>query len=611
MLSLKATSPILFGSFNAEKLDFASYKKKVTFVPDGNYLTLRIKRNGNFLNFTWQVRFNYRKTFTDGHVTRGLKYYCLGDLHELTQSKARELTKTCVEFVKKNKRLPVVKRNLIYTAVSVDGSQSYKFCDFMNFNHTTNDLSEDEINGLHAYNMRSKSYRVSPMLNVLVTELKTTTERVYCYSLADYGSVSYSIRIGRVDKITLSTAKRIVDYINSKLAVNNSNLSRKTICQMAIQDFFRIQLKERSSHKNVIDTIENYAYPVYSVKKKIYITDEAVGPIFDKYNSLVHNGMSDALKNCKFSECSWKVVLESWYAMWSKSVGQEYHKYIYKLINKYTSFLYEYDVQSIVEQHLLNHVVLSLNAINPNIARKLLNALCQVMDYAVALDFLTSNSLPSLKTVVRKLPTVPVKSLDPYNLKNEIYLFFKDYVSKMNTKYQIIIELLFYTLLRTSELLKTRKDHLFLSTDDSSMGRLKTVLNKTLNEFSIPLTTYAQKLFKLYQDRDNTDSVYIFPKCTNTELPISNRMVNFALSSTECHMLSLHGIRSVGASFFAEHTDRIPYEVGMACLQHKYSSRVHLIYDRTFLYKPRMQAMQIWSDFLQAAIGEYSVLFKF
>jgi len=47
-------------------------------------------------------------------------------------------------------------------------------------------------------------------------------------------------------------------------------------------------------------------------------------------------------------------------------------------------------------------------------------------------------------------------------------------------------------------------------------------------------------------------------------------------------------------------------------LQHTYASKVHMAYDRTFLYKPRINAMKLWGDFLQEAIGKKdSVLYGY
>ena len=136
------------------------------------------------------------------------------------------------------------------------------------------------------------------------------------------------------------------------------------------------------------------------------------------------------------------------------------------------------------------------------------------------------------------------------------------------------------------------------------------VNTKTLKEFSIPLTQYAQKLIKVIMECRNGDDGegWLIPSVRDPEKAMPSDRFSHLLQKAGCEILVPHGIRSVGASFFAQHTTEIPYEVGVACLQHIYTTSVHLRYDRTFLYEPRKKAMQVWSDYLEKTIGKYSVL---
>lgn len=609
--------PVEFGSLKAVDLKPSDFKAAKTDLRDGNYLIMRVRRNQEFVNFAWFLRVVYVTTSKNGKQSRNFKYLCLGDREDLVQAKARALTVKYIAFIAKYNKIPSIcnKSKKLFTAIS-DTGEHFIFCGFMDFCMSTIQLTEDQIHELHGYNYRNgKSIIVRPLLGVLVKERRTYTERRYYFPLTEYGTVSYHIIIGNVERLSLNTAQKAVEFIVTRLSQDTSYRCRKEICEEAIHDFFKIEFENREQLLPNSKTLEVFSSEVFAVPKKLYISDNAVDSIYQNYDKLFKSGFYDKLNNCNVSEKSWGLVFNQWYAMWSQTVCKSYHKYIFSMVEKYTQSLFDKDLKDIIENQLFNGIVMSVNMVNSNLARKLLNTLSVVLDYAVALNFIVYNPLTSLKTVVKKKPATPMKSLDPYNLKEEIRTLFREHISLMPTKHQIIFELLFYTLLRTSELLKIRKDQIVLSDnaqndEDRVYGRLRTVANKTLKEFSIPLTDYAQKLIKLQLKIDNTESNYLFPGAKDHTSHVKNRTLHDVLHTTNCQMLTPHGIRSVGASFFAQHTSEISYEVGMACLQHSYASKVHMVYDRTFLYVPRQKAMQIWSDFLQDAIGAYSVCYK-
>lgn len=222
------------------------------------------------------------------------------------------------------------------------------------------------------------------------------------------------------------------------------------------------------------------------------------------------------------------------------------------------------------------------------------------------------NQLIQLKSFIKCAKSKDIKhfkTLDPDNLPAELLRLFKNHIFIMPIKMRLMFELHFCLLLRPGEFCSILRDHIFINPNGNSYLIVENT--KTLKSFKVPLTDYAVSLIQMQLEATkNTDSPYLFPSGHPhyKDSHVSTSYFRQILRMRGCDFFTPHGARSAGANFYGDSADKIPYQVGEACLQHRYASTVQMAYDRTFLYKPRIGAMQIWNDFVQETIGNYSVL---
>lgn len=588
---------VKFSDFNSKSIKFENLNFGTTIIKDGNYLRLKIQKNDRYITLRWFVRIPIKNAETGKPSARN---FLIGCWSKISQDEARIQTHKVIESIKISNQFPTeTVKNKLFTAFTDEGDEVEYTNHFSP--HKKNVLSDEDVKKIRATDNHKgkREIMVRPNLNLVIREGKNTTTRIYQLIFRNkFDKKSTVIPLGDANQISIESAMKIREYLNIKIALYKAG-SKRIYIQKALEEYF-------DSARNLSSDEVEIQNRVLDNSKIVYVTKSAIESLFSnliKINSDFLPSDDDAKK---YGSLTWYKVFNEWYDYWSGNVTENTKNEVKRNVVRFTQQVFYLPIEKILDKRLFNEIILALNKINQNSASILLKILVRILNYAQALNYINSNPLEPLKSIIKRKKSVPRLSLSPFNLQAEIHLLFKSYISKMQTKYRIIFELLFYTLLRSNELLKIKKCQLnFL--DDTP--RLDTYLNKTLKEFSIPLTDYAVNLVKLLVKIDTSESVYLFSNLNkNKNNRIHGARLANKLKEMNCNMIVPHGIRSVGAAFFSQNIKEIPYQVGMACLQHNYTTSVHLVYDRTFLYEPRKEAMKLWSNFLEDSIGEFSVL---
>ncbi|MBO5566676.1 MAG: tyrosine-type recombinase/integrase [Succinivibrio sp.] len=524
----------------------------------------------------------------------GYTYLPFGDATVMSQKRARELALKYYEYVSKNGRKPDGV-NFVYTR-HFDSGRTLRNLYNYNFSMCEEEpqiVSDEQIEKLSVRPENSATNYLKFRLDGLLF-LRVNYNR---YSLKKYFMFVFknrSVPLGVFPKINLAFARRVHNNVLSKLAlVPQSKITSSLIKKLIVNEY-----------KN-----DGVKYPVNLLRQKSSGKKKAhVKARLDPEKLLVKIAPEMKKLTSSVSTISFENAFEMWFVNWSRTVKKDTAEGCRSCVQRFLGEFFKYDLKELLDTRIVKHYLMSFADQSLHRTVYLYRVLNKVVNDAVFNEYIDSNPLPKLTKNITLLQaenhTVRHrKTLNHYSLKEDIRNVFSNYVYFMDDTYRAVIEALFYTLLRVNELLKIRKSQLVMK---GSVWRLSTEDTKTLEEFSIPLVGYGRDLIE-YQLRTTGDSPWLFPSRINPDRHLSYFTLYGIKSSLEINSIDLHGIRSVGASFFAQNEDVIPYNVGMAVLQHRYASNAHLCYDRTFLYKPRIKAMSIWGDFLREAIGKKTV----
>ncbi len=587
--------PVTFcREFDAKGLDPLAQPLGTTVYRDGSCLILKARRTRSGAIMLWYARMlkgTYEGSRRAGSCWQDM---LIGDFAQISQGEARDAAKRIAERLRRETgrvEYCFACRTRFFTIWLPGGGTEMSLEPRLNpkFLLQRRELGDADLMAMHAYDTvkgRPKVVALSSHLAVRIHEKRWYTERVFIFTFTDGNGQTSRAEIGDLESMTLATARGIAERAARELALLPPGADRLAAAREAIQRNYAARISA--------DGICELRTGRYAFQRRITVEigrealERAAGPL---------DGRGP----------TWGELVRIWHAQWSKDKSESHASAVLRRIAKYTGRFDEAPAAELLERRELRNIVLALKSANENTAHSLLTGLNMVLDYAAALELVESNPLRKLKPLVRRRQSVPVKSLDPHDLAGGIRTFFRDYASRLKPPYRLLFEILFYTLLRTGELVKIRIGQIARDPRPGFM-RLDTYCNKTLDSFSIPLTPYAQELFAAQERSLNgAGGGWYFPAKRDPKRHLDSRLIPAALNALGCQILKPHGIRAVGAAFFASRDD-IQYQAGMACLQHSYTSGVHLRYDRTFLYEQRVGAMAKWSDFLQDSIGPYSAL---
>ena len=246
---------------------------------------------------------------------------------------------------------------------------------------------------------------------------------------------------------------------------------------------------------------------------------------------------------------------------------------------------------SIIMQTIINRLI-EENSLD--YARYIANLLCRFCEYCIDIGELKTNKLTRLNRVVPKFKARHQPSLNPDNLEQEL----KNLITMINTK-SVHIRCLFFisllTLLRPSEVVNIKVNN--IDFDKKIIFIEKT---KTMEGFSVPISTYLEDFLKLQMEIKFIDNDYLFSAQTINGHTSSDTLGKLLRTNGYRDKLVSHGIRSIGRNWMAFHEDKIPFSVAEMCLSHVVGNQVTRAYFRTDLLEERRKAMNLWSEYISS-----------
>ena len=365
--------------------------------------------------------------------------------------------------------------------------------------------------------------------------------------------------------------------------------------------------------QDVDDYKKNYLYPALpseAVKSKNppfklrKITQDDIDRVFLSFEVY---SFFDNCEIAKPNEFTFEKTVEQWFRFYSHRKPQANLEKERRQIIKYFKCFFPYAVQDLALNNVLQNALFAIYELSPSVAMKLLVYLRQVFSIAFLKGDVTMNPLSSdLYKVFSYNAKEHRKTLDPYYLEQEIKNVFSKLMCDCDFDIRACIELLFFTLLRPNELLTLKWENVSFEHNSFGFPWIEVPKTKNILNFKIPLNDHVMNIFKLLKKGNESQFVFNSPRLRNQSLCLTT--VNTTLRKFTPY-LHAHGIRSVGANWFAQNIDKIPYEIGLAFLGHIYSTKTHMAYEKNdFLYLSRAKHFHLWSEFITEAIGPYSVL---
>jgi len=521
-------------------------------------------------------------------IRRTFREVFLGDAISVTQERAREKAAEAVEYASQHQRLPRLEPCDI--SVLSDGGGILHSLPNLRSSPWPDPLSDDEVAQLECRCKFSEIRRIGRSLCVRVDRRPSSIQRTYCFMRRDGGAGYMSI--GSTSLISAQTAYELAGRLE-KASARGPAACRKIIAG------FRKALS--------LPAPQSAPKPDRPRPPMVFIDAGAIRELFKDEISRLPGAAAEVSPGGITLGGAYAL----WKAEWGPTVCDSHRESCTRGFEKAMGCFFESPLEELVEKRVLVQSIMKLRVADPNFGNRTRSTLGMILDFAVAGGFITSNPIRSLPRFRQPSQGGHRRALDPYNLEGEIRRLFGSVIIRFPLFWRSAFELLFLTLLRAGEMLSLSWEDLAKDGGKSATGMRMIVRNtKTLNEFSIPVSGYMLKLLELRR-KECGDSPWVFPKKTDpSEHCRQVTLLSRRLRQAGCGWFDPHGARSAGADFFAAHPEEVSYEAGMACLQHAYASACHLRYERTYLYNARVRAMQLWSDFLQGAIGEFSVLRK-
>lgn len=192
---------------------------------------------------------------------------------------------------------------------------------------------------------------------------------------------------------------------------------------------------------------------------------------------------------------------------------------------------------------------------------------------------------------------------------NELTQFFKQLDQVIHRTYRrhnhwYLVQLLFYTLLRISEVSSLKWEYV---NQEKQLITIPAEIMKTRVEHTIPITTQIKAILNKLEHVNDYIFQYRKPdnmllKAKGGELALSSL---FREASVNGLVLVPHGVRATGRIWMSENS--IPFEVAENCLSHKIGSAITQAYNRTTLLEQRRVAMQKWNDYVEKCLKEAEI----
>ena len=227
------------------------------------------------------------------------------------------------------------------------------------------------------------------------------------------------------------------------------------------------------------------------------------------------------------------------------------------------------------------------------------------IDYRKLANIYTRD-LPKERTIHHKALISENGSLS--QLRSNIVEIFKAInITRSSPIINDVLDVAFYTGLRISEVMNIK-----ITDINFKEKYIHIPITKTIRDgsgFNVPISQSLKEILQRTLDDRCDNGEFLFnsnnlekftPNNARNSLIAFNKNINLKCIRSIDQYQSIHGIRSLMREFMQIHENKITHTTAEACLSHKTGSQIERSYNRNLLAltKNRIQAMQMWSDFL-------------
>lgn len=333
---------------------------------------------------------------------------------------------------------------------------------------------------------------------------------------------------------------------------------------------------------SIAEAREEYLRVLNRIQRNLPIVDK------DKEHDLTLGDLWDEFTKRKFQSIS-QGTQRNYLGLWKNLLGQ-YAKLPISMIN----------VQW-VDEHFYNNFE---TATNKTTILKSVSALSNMMRYAAAKGYLPFDPLSTLQLIAPKYKSRHQTSFEYETMEQDMKDLFKAFYERHPLQAFGSLLFLFVTLLRCNEALGINLSDI----GEDSDYRYAIVKTKTWETFKVPFTRQADILINWFAGQArNTDRILLNGTSPMLRHALYERLRTIGYQDK----LTLHGIRSLGRQFMAQQ-DNIKESIAELCLAHRIGDETEQAYNRGTYIKKRLEAMQIWCDFVEKCLPNgltFSTLF--
>jgi integrase len=257
-------------------------------------------------------------------------------------------------------------------------------------------------------------------------------------------------------------------------------------------------------------------------------------------------------------------------------------------------------VKDITPFHIQEVVFAKRDRGAPAAARHLRSLLRQLFDYAVARQIVEFNPVLSLKAKQVAKLTPRDRSLSPEEIRRFIQTL---YGSNTTRCLKIALHLILLTLVRKSELLKARWEHVDFEAGEWTIPKEH---SKNKREHIVYLSSQALVLFRELQALAG-GSALVLPGRLSLNQPYAHNVLNKSLEILDFGIppFTVHDLRRTASTLL--HERDFPSDVIEMALNHK-KPGVRGVYNKAQYAPQRRKMLQFWADFVEGLAAEKKVL---
>jgi integrase len=257
-------------------------------------------------------------------------------------------------------------------------------------------------------------------------------------------------------------------------------------------------------------------------------------------------------------------------------------------------------VKDITPFHIQEVVFAKRDSGAPAAARALRSLLRQLFDYAVARQIVEFNPVLSLKAKQVAKLTPRDRSLSPEEIRRFLQTL---YGSNTTRCLQIALHLILLTLVRKSELLHARWEHVDFEAGEWVIPKEH---SKNKREHIVYLSSQALGLFRELQMFAG-GSALVLPGRLSLNRPYAHSVLNNMLDSLDFGIppFTVHDLRRTASTLL--HERDFPSDVIEMALNHK-KPGVRGVYNKAQYAEQRKKMLQFWADCVEGLAAEKKVL---